>query len=97
MKFDTAIDLTWREACAALTEDDTPTIHSIALEVAREYGVLLRELRGMGREKDLCRARWDAWYRCKRIGKSSTVIGRYFGDRDHATVLHGIRQMRLGR
>jgi chromosomal replication initiator protein len=90
------IDPAWREACAALCDDVRPTMHSIALEVARKHGISLDEIRGMCRERDLCAARWEAWVRCKRLGFSSTRIGRFFGDRDHSTILYGIRRYQGG-
>lgn len=87
----------WKEACAALDAEDAfkpPTLHSIALFHARKCGVPLNVFRGMGRDPELCKARWEAWHDSKLAGKSSTVIGRYYGDRDHSTILYGIRKHR---
>ena len=47
-------------------------------------------LRGPSRLKNDCHARQDAWLEIYHEGYSMPRIGRFF-NRDHTTVLHGIK------
>ncbi len=63
--------------------------------VARTAGVTLRELRGECRQARLAKTRLAAYWMLHAFtGLSSTQIGRLIGDRDHTTVLHGLKRMR---
>lgn len=68
-------------------------IRDVAARVAAEAGLSVEELCSASRRADLVRARWRAFYEIYEMGGSSMPqIGRYFGGRDHTTVLHGIRE-----
>lgn len=50
-------------------------------------------LLGVGRSRDIAWPRQEAYALAWDTGRYSMAqIGRYFGDRDHTTVLHGIRR-----
>lgn len=83
----------WREACKALLDEDEPSLHKIATEVAEKHGLTVRTLRGRQRTKAICKARNEAWARSrKETEKTLSAISRYYGDRDHSTVKYGIKQ-----
>ena len=65
----------------------------IARQVALKHGCNIKEMRSIRRDKMIVAARHEAFWRChKELCMSLPQIGRVFGDRDHTTVLHGIRQ-----
>ena len=90
-------------AIRAAHADDTPlSLVEIALLVADAHAVSVDALRapdGDGsRSFEFSHPRqeafWLAWAQRDRKGKrrhSLTQIGKYFGDRDHTTVLYGVR------
>ncbi len=66
---------------------------AIVDEVGRENGFSPEEIRGRGMGRNLVDARHEAILRCREQTRCSLPeIGRFFGGRDHATVLHGIRR-----
>ena len=70
-------------------------IEEVAKRIAEKHDILsLKELRGPGRQKHLVRARAAAYSICSDMGLTASFIGRYFGGRDHSTVLFGIRRHR---
>jgi len=65
------------------------SIHAIALATARHFGLKLSELRSPSRHRAVVNARDVAVYLARNIIKCSfDEIGRYFGGRDHTTVMH---------
>jgi chromosomal replication initiation ATPase DnaA len=87
------IDPAWREACAALCEEDLPSMRALALAIARKRRIGLREMKGMRKQRYLILARREFYYRAAReLGKSFAEIGRFLGDRDHTTVAYGVRK-----
>jgi chromosomal replication initiator protein len=73
-------------------------IGAIQEAVCRRFGVTLQELVSHGRSKTLVRARHAAFLLARGAGYSFPQISAAFGDRCHATVLHGIKraqQMRV--
>lgn len=70
-----------------------PTMRSICLEVCREYGVTLEQLRGPQKAQRFTRPRQAAMWRLATDGRwSLPQIGQYLGHRDHTTVLYGRRR-----
>ena len=68
-------------------------IADIITEVASHYGFTVAMMIGDRRSRPLVLARHLAYWRAAReTGASLTAIGRAFGDRDHTTILHGIRR-----
>ncbi len=66
------------------------SIHAIALATARHFGLKLSDLRSPSRQRVVVAARDMAVYLARNMIKCSfDEIGRYFGGRDHTTVMHG--------
>ena len=62
-------------------------------EVCLEHGITREELISPGRTLHLARIRQLAMWRCRQAGVSLPEIGRWFGNRDHTTVLHAVRKI----
>lgn len=61
-------------------------------EVAQHYGVTVERIFCKRRLKGIVEARQHAYFTVRRLtGWSYTQCGEYFG-RNHATILHGVRQ-----
>jgi chromosomal replication initiation ATPase DnaA len=70
-----------------------PAIAEIIAEVAKETGLTVAMLVGDRRSRPIVAARHLAYWRAAReTGASLAAIGRAFGDRDHTTIIHGIRK-----
>ena len=72
------------------------TINEIVAQVADLTCLPATEIMGRSRKAPIAQARHLVWLVAQRQGMSLTQIGRAF-DRDHTTVLHGIRQENLRR
>lgn len=71
-----------------------PTVADIQRAVAEHYGTRLIDMRSDRMPRQVVRARQVAMYLASRMTTlSSVAIGRQFGDRDHTTVLHGIKKI----
>jgi chromosomal replication initiation ATPase DnaA len=69
-----------------------PSLRRIINATARLHGVAAADLTGPSRRRQMAWARGVAMYLARTLtGQSLQSIGRAFGDRDHTTVLHGIR------
>jgi len=65
------------------------SIHAIALATARHFVLKLSELRSPSRQRAVVAARDMAVYLTRNMIKCSfDEIGRYFGGRDHTTMMH---------
>jgi chromosomal replication initiator protein len=83
------VELWWDQ----LQRDRQPTFRVMASKVARYFAVTTQQLRGPSRRSQVVRARGVAMLLARRLtGESLHTIGRYFGDRDHTTVLHACRK-----
>lgn len=70
-----------------------PKLTSIAAAVARRYRLTVADLTGRSRRAALVQARGLAMLAARQLyGMSLTEIGRYFGGRDHTTVLNACRK-----
>ena len=68
-------------------------MHEIALATSRHFSLRLADVRSSVRRRALVTARGVAVYLARHCaGKSLQEIGRYFGGRDHTTVMHSCRQ-----
>jgi chromosomal replication initiator protein len=73
--------------------DSEPPLKSIAKRVCQHFKVRLTDLRGPARQQRIVRARGLAMLLARRLTSNSLEqIGRYFGNRDHTTVLHACRK-----
>ncbi len=69
------------------------SIAEIIADVAKQTGLTVAMLTGDRRSKPIVAARHLAYWRAAReTGASLAAIGRVFGDRDHTTIIHGIRK-----
>lgn len=72
-----------------------PTIRGIQEAVCARYAVTMHHLLSDRRARCVARPRQVAMYLAHELtGRSLPVIGRAF-NRDHTTIMHGIRQIRL--
>ncbi len=70
-----------------------PTLAKIARSVAKQFATKVSDLRGASRCREIVLARGVAVYLTRQLtGQSFGRIGRYFGGRDHTTVLHNYRK-----
>ena len=69
-------------------------IREIAAEVAQKYQVTLERMKSHDRRAVFNMPRYEAWHLCHKEGITTPVIGRYFGGRDHTTILHGLGRYR---
>jgi chromosomal replication initiator protein len=72
---------------------------AILIQVAADHGLTVDALRSADRRRKVAHARFDAFARLRALhiapGRhkfSLPQIGRFLGDRDHTTVIHGIRK-----
>lgn len=78
---------------AALEARERPTLPEIARAVARHFRVKASEMRSPTRRRSVVQARSVAMHLARSLaGSSLSEIGRFFGDRDHSTVLHACRK-----
>lgn len=71
-----------------------PKCRQIIAAVAFIHGLSVADLSGPSRHRSIAWPRQQAMWLCRaKPGVSLTAIGRFLGDRDHTTVLHGVRQV----
>ena len=71
-----------------------PRIHDVIRATAEHFRISPRSLTATGRGREISRARQIAMAVSHDLaGRSLTEIGRMLGNRDHTTVLHGVRLM----
>lgn len=74
-------------------EEAQPWLRLFAL-VAAHFAVPPAELAGTSRKREIVLARQAAMYLCRqKLGLSYPELGRLFGGRDHATVIHSIKKI----
>lgn len=70
-----------------------PTIREIQVVVSAYYHISTMNIRSALRTQDIVKPRQIAMYLARELAlKTMPEIGRYFGGRDHTTVLHAIRR-----
>lgn len=73
---------------------DNPVVARIIQLIARRYGLTAGDITGRLRTKDITVPRHLAMYLARKIeGVSYPNIGRQFGNRDHTTVISGVREI----
>lgn len=78
------------------TQDDTLITHGgeiaiLARAIASKHKVTFEDMIGKRRFKHLAHARFEAYAAAHDSGKTLSQIGRFF-DRDHTTIINGIRR-----
>ncbi len=72
----------------------TPDIKGIATAVSKHLNIRLNDMKSSGRRQYVVRARGIAIYLCRQFTSSSFGdIGRYFGKRDHSTIMHAFKRL----
>ncbi|MDR0744558.1 MAG: chromosomal replication initiator protein DnaA [Holosporales bacterium] len=70
------------------------TIDNIQRKVCEYYGIKLSDLTSAKRQKAITSARHVAMYLCKQLTtRSLPDIGKSFGGKDHATVIHAVKKV----
>jgi chromosomal replication initiator protein len=89
------LDLTQDCLADILREADRKvTIEEIQRKVSEHYNIRLSDLIGPRRVRTIARPRQVAMYLAKHMTtRSLPDIGRRFGNRDHTTVMHGVRRI----
>ncbi len=83
-----------RRYLAQRNRQQQPSLHKIALVTARHFSLRLADLRSPVRRRALVTARGVAVYLARHFtGASLQEIGRYFGGRDHTTIMHSCHKM----
>lgn len=73
-----------------IEREPTPTLAMIMRAVAKHYGVTLLDMRSHARAADFVRPRQVAMYLARKMTLfSHPQIGRFLGNRDHTTIMHG--------
>ncbi len=81
-----------RQYLASRSRGRQASLHEIALATARHFSLRLSDLRSPSRRRALVAARGVAVYLARHVaGQRLEEIGRYFGGRDHTTVMHSYR------
>jgi len=75
-------------------EPSRPLISTIQQRVAEFYGLPVIEMKSARRAREVVRPRQVAMYLARQLTlQSHPVIGQRFGNRDHTTVIHAVRQI----
>jgi chromosomal replication initiator protein len=78
----------------ARSDTPVPSLQEIGMRTAKHFGLKLSDLKGPRRMQSLVAARSAAMYLARQLTKKSyQQIGKFFGGRDHATVIHSCRQV----
>ena len=71
-----------------------PSIDTIARLTVGAFGVSRMDLLSVRRDAPTVQARMTAYYLARRMtAHSYPFIARFFGDRDHTTIMHGVRRI----
>lgn len=63
--------------------------------IARAAGVTIAQLNSRNREQDVADARAAVWYILRdHLSYTFSHIGRMYGNRDHTTIISGVRRIR---
>ena len=78
-----------------IIDNDKPiTVETVQKAVSEYFGIKLQELRSVKRTKEIANARQIAMYIAKQqTNLSLSEIGKYFGGKDHATVLYSCKKV----
>lgn len=77
-------------------DDKIITIDAITKTVAAYFKLALGDIKGKSRKKEVALARHIAMFMSHKILKKTLEeIGEYFENRDHSTVIHGIKKVQI--
>ncbi len=84
--------VTWTGNILNLSVNNEVTIDQIKRAVCNSFNLRMNEIESKSKSRDISRPRQIAIYLCKKLTKKSLPdIGRNFGGRDHATVIHSVK------
>ena len=90
------------ECCHQIIDDsadrEIKKIQEIIVEASTELNVYFTDVIGIKRIRKLCEARymiWDLLYSERRIKYTYSDIGKYFSNKDHSTLIHGVTKCKL--
>ena len=76
------------------TKEKQVSIEDIQNKVAEKYGIKTSEILSANRSKNIARPRQIAMYLAKNLTtKSLADIGKFFGGKDHTTVMHACKKV----
>ena len=82
-----------RKLFAENTRINEPSLRTIVSSVAKCFHLTSKEIRGNSRKQPIVRARGIAMLLARSLtDRSLEELGRFFGNRDHSTVLHACRR-----
>lgn len=82
-----------RSAILSMSPTSDLSTDRVAKLISRRYKLKLSDLKSGTRRQEVVRARSLAMYLTRQLtGSSYHQIGKYFGGRDHTTVLHAVRK-----
>tara|TARA_B100000965_G_scaffold377606_1_gene371793 strand:+ start:131 stop:1543 length:1413 start_codon:yes stop_codon:yes gene_type:complete len=71
------------------------SINDIQSQVSKHFNINFSDLCSKKRSRSISRPRQVAMYLCKELTEFSyPEIGKYFGGKDHATVIHGVNKIK---
>ncbi len=77
-----------------LSEEKQITLESIAKATSQHFKIPLPDLRSKSRNKDIAHARHIAIYLSRKLIKATQQdIGRYYGGRDHTSIIHAEKKI----
>lgn len=77
---------------AARRADESP--RALAARVAKFHGFTLAQLMGPRRDREICRARFEAYWLLRERNFSGPVIAKALGRTDHVCVFNGLRRFK---
>jgi chromosomal replication initiator protein len=81
-----------------VTDPPRHTMRDIATMTAERYGLTVDDLKSPSQERRIAWPRQEAMVLIRQHTRQSyPQIGRFFGDRDHTTVIHAVRQVERRR
>lgn len=88
------VDPNWLDELAEQERPEARAVMKhISAAIAKQFQQSVADLRGQTRRQSVVQPRNLAMHLCRRLtGSSYAAIGRYFGNRDHTTVLHSCRK-----
>jgi len=95
-KHDITIELAQRviEGILGKEEAKKTSLNLVVSTVSKEYKIKEVNLFGKSRQMEIVLARHVAMFLCRELTSSSLIsIGKYFGNRDHSTVIHACKMI----
>jgi len=90
-----SLEMVRQELKAAVIDESSPfTVESIQAAVAKHFNLKLHELKATSRVQSVALPRQIAMYLIRKYtGLGFKEIGRFFGGKDHSTIMHGCKKV----